>query len=148
MTHHPFGFDKAEDSHVFLLWQTTIMWQRIIKQALEPYDIAHAQFVIMASLMWFSIKDIEATQVLIAGHSKLDKMTISKSIKKLITSGYVNREENKTDSRAKTATLTQKGKELISRLIPIVRGIDAQFFGKLDACERKSLIGILSKLIV
>ena len=83
MTHHPFGFDKAEDSHVFLLWQTTIMWQRIIKQALEPYDIAHAQFVIMASLMWFSIKDIEATQVLIAGHSKLDKMTISKSIKKL-----------------------------------------------------------------
>ena len=38
MTNSPFGFDAPEDSPGFLLWQTTISWQRMIKQALELYD--------------------------------------------------------------------------------------------------------------
>ncbi len=50
MTNPPFGFDAPEDSPGFLLWQTTISWQRMIKKALEPHDISHAQFVIMAIL--------------------------------------------------------------------------------------------------
>lgn len=53
MSDLPFGFDKPEDSPGFLLWQTTMIWQRQIKRSLEPYDISHAQFVIMATLMWF-----------------------------------------------------------------------------------------------
>ncbi len=145
--HEPFSFDKAEDSLGFLLWQTTITWQRLIKQALEPYDIAHAQFVIMASLMWFSIKNIDSTQVVIASHSKLDKMTISKSLKKLISIGYVNRVEHKTDSRAKTVSLTLKGKELVLKLIPVVERIDGEFFRKLGKDEQKYLLKILRKLV-
>jgi MarR family transcriptional regulator, organic hydroperoxide resistance regulator len=50
MSNLPFGFDRPEDSHGFLLWQTTMIWQRQIKQALEPYNISHAQFVIMATV--------------------------------------------------------------------------------------------------
>lgn len=41
MSELPFGFDKPADSPGFLLWQTTITWQRLIKDALEPYDISH-----------------------------------------------------------------------------------------------------------
>jgi len=43
----------AEDSPGLLLWQTTIFWQRMIKKALEPYGISHAQFVIMVILLWW-----------------------------------------------------------------------------------------------
>lgn len=53
MSDIPFGFAKPEDSPGFLLWQTTIIWQRRIKKALESHDISHAQFVIMAILLWF-----------------------------------------------------------------------------------------------
>jgi hypothetical protein len=48
-----FSFDAPEDSPGLLLWQTTVTWQRQIKKALDPYDIAHAQFVIMAITFWF-----------------------------------------------------------------------------------------------
>ena len=53
MSNLPFGFDTPENSPEFLLWQTTMIWQRQIKKALEQYNVSHAQFVIIATLMWF-----------------------------------------------------------------------------------------------
>ena len=147
MSDLPFGFDTPEDSPGFLLWQTTMIWQRQIKKALEVYDISHAQFVIMATLMWFEAHHYDTTQILIVNWSKLDKMTVSKSLKKLVIFGYVNRIEHETDTRAKSVSLTKKGKDMVGTLVPIVEGLDAKFFGKASDKEQKNLIGILSKLI-
>src|SRR5665213_3425618 len=113
MAKSTFGFKKPEQSPGFLLWQTTITWQRLIKKALEPYDISHAQFVIMAILLWFKEQGNEATQGIIINWSKLDKMTVSKSLKKLVSQKLVTRAENETDTRSKTVSLTHKGKNLI-----------------------------------
>lgn len=146
MSNLPFGFDKPEDSPGFLLWQTTMIWQRKIKKALEPYDISHAQFVIMATLMWFEAHAYDTTQILIVNWSKLDKMTVSKSLKKLVTLEYVNRIEHETDTRAKRVTLTRKGKEMVRKLVPIVEGVDGVFFGKASHKEQKSFMHVLAKL--
>ena len=143
----PFGFDRPEDSPGFLLWQTTTLWQRRIKKILEWYEISHAQFVIMATLLWFEAHNYERTQVLIASWSKLDKMTVSKSLKKLAIFGLTSRSEHVSDTRAKTVTLTDKGKNLIKKLVPIIEAIDAEFFGKIPMDEQKMLLTIFSKLI-
>ncbi len=146
MSNLPFGFDRPEDSPGFLLWQTTFVWQRHIKRALELYDISHAQFVIMATLMWFEAHHYDTTQILIANWSKLDKMTVSKSLKKLITRGYISRIEHQTDTRAKSVSLTERGKELVRVLVPIIKSIDSRFFSKLPNTEQKNLIRVLAKL--
>jgi DNA-binding MarR family transcriptional regulator len=147
MSKLPFGFDIPEDSPGFLLWQTTMVWQRQIKRALEPYEISHAQFVIMATLMWFEIHHYDITQIVIVNSSKLDKMTVSKSLKKLVALGFVNRMEHETDTRAKTVSLTAQGKKMVGILVPIVEGIDGLFFGKASDKEIKSFTSILAKLI-
>jgi DNA-binding MarR family transcriptional regulator len=142
----PFGFDKPVDSPGFLLWQTTMIWQRQIKKALEAYDISHAQFVIMATLMWFEAYHYDTTQISIVNWSKLDKMTVSQSLKKLVVLGYVNRIEHETDTRAKSVFLTRKGKDMVRKLVPIVEKIDSKFFGNNSEQEEKKLIKILRKL--
>jgi hypothetical protein len=71
MSNLPFGFDRPEDSPGFLLWQTTITWQRLIKKALEPHDISHAQFVIMSLLLWLKEHNRKTTQVLVASIQNL-----------------------------------------------------------------------------
>lgn len=147
MPNLPFGFERPEDSPGFLLWQTTMVWQRQIKKALEPYPISHAQFVIMATLLWFEANHYVTTQILIAYKTKLDKMTVSKSLKNLVSLGYVNRMEHETDTRAKTVSLTHKGKEMVHTLVPIVEKIDSLFFGKLSAAEQQNLNHILLNLI-
>jgi DNA-binding MarR family transcriptional regulator len=73
-------------------------------------------------------------------------MTVSQSLKKLVALGYVNRIEHETDTRAKSVSLTPKGKERVRTLVPIVEKIDSLFFGKASSQEQKSIIHILGKL--
>ena len=148
MTNLPFGFDAPEDSPGFLLWQTTLSWQRMIKKALEPHDISHAQFVIMAILLWWHGQKKEVTQIDIVTMSKLDKMTVSKSLKKLVGMDLVARHENQEDTRAKSVQLTKLGVALSAKLVPIVEGVDEYFFAKLPKKQEKDLIVILQKLTV
>ncbi len=134
-----FAAENAEDSLGYLLWKNTIIWQRHIKAALLAYDISHAQFVIMAVIRWFYESKREPTQVNIACQTGLDKMTVSKSLKKLASLGLVRREEDMRDTRAKTVVLSTEGQRLIKKLIKIVDGIDKEFFGVLGDKEQKIL---------
>lgn len=147
MSKSTFGFDRPEDSPGFLLWQTTIAWQRCIKKVLDSYNLSHSHFVILALLLWLEEKKQKPTQIFIARLSKLDKMTVSKSLKKLIAQGLVKRIEHEEDTRAKSVFLTQKGKEMASKLVPIVENIDENFFGTIDKKDEQILIKTLAKLV-
>ena len=76
----------------------------------------------MATLMWFEAHRYDTTQILIVNWSKLDKMTVSKSLRKLVALGCVNRIEHETDTRAKSVSLTEKGKEIVTHPSPYCRG--------------------------
>ncbi len=142
-----FGFEKPEYSPGFLLWQTMITWQRRIKKALDPYDVSHAQFVILANVLWFEGVKQTPTQILIVRSTKLDKMTVSKSLKKLVAQGFIKRVEHKDDTRAKSVYLTTEGKKMASKLVPIVEKIDEKFFGVMSKSNQQSFINILADLI-
>jgi DNA-binding MarR family transcriptional regulator len=141
-----FSVEKPKDSLGYLLWKNTTIWQRRIKAALIPYDISHAQFVIMAVVRWFFENNIDPTQVRIAHLSGLDKMTISKSLKKLAAMNLVSRAEDAHDTRAKTVILTTKGNKLIEKLVAVVDDIDERFFGVLTNKEQIKLGQIFSNL--
>jgi DNA-binding MarR family transcriptional regulator len=147
MSNAPFGFEKPEDSPGFLLWQTTMTWQRLIKKALEPFEISHAQFVVMALLLWFEKQGYDTTQIEIAQWSKLDKMTVSKSLKKLATDRLLSRAEHTRDTRAKSVTLTAKGKALIRKLVPLVEQVDEQFFSIVSMREQQAFMQVLTQLV-
>jgi MarR family transcriptional regulator, organic hydroperoxide resistance regulator len=142
-----FGFAKPEDSPGFLLWQTTMSWQRLIKKALEPYEVSHAQFVLLALLLWFEECGEAVTQVTLVKWSKLDKMTVSISLKKLVSRGLVERHEHKTDTRAKTVLLTDAGRVLIKQLVPVGEAVDDDFFAGLGKPGVHTLIRCFNQLM-
>jgi MarR family transcriptional regulator, organic hydroperoxide resistance regulator len=143
-----FGFDKPEDSPGFLLWQTTMTWQRLIKKALDFSGISHAQFVVLAITLWFENKNEEVSQNLIVRQSKLDKMTVSQALKKLVTDGYIQRCEHQEDTRVKAVSLTKKGKTLASKLVPIVEKVDSDFFETISKNDQKILLSFLNDLVI
>ena len=147
MTNPPFGFEAPEDSPGLLLWQTTMIWQRLIKKKLEPYDISHAQFVILATLLWWQGKEKSVTQTDIIRMSKLDKMTVSTSLKKLGRMSLVDRQEHHEDTRSKTVQLTYQGGELARKLVPLVEKVDADYFAELGKEREKELIMALQRLV-
>ena len=147
MPNSSFGFNSPEDSPGFLLWQVTAEWQRKIKVAIQPLGITHPQFVICALLLWFKENKISPTQVTLIEKSKLDKMTVSTSLKKLSDKNLIQREESPSDTRAKLASLTPQGKRLIKKAITIVENIDNLYFSKLNKKDLSVLKNILSTLV-
>ena len=43
------------ESPGFALWRVSNAWQRAIRAALAPYDLTHAQFVLLAATAWASV---------------------------------------------------------------------------------------------
>lgn len=126
-----FSVEKAEESSGFLLWQVTNLWQREIKKALEPFDLTHSQFVLMASTHWLTLHKQDVTQVLLSAHTKIDPMTTSTVLRTLQTKGLLLRQEHLTDTRAKTVQLTESGKEIVKQAIKTVEAFDKTFFATL-----------------
>jgi DNA-binding MarR family transcriptional regulator len=143
-----FSVEKAEDSSGFLLWQVTNLWQREIKKALEQYDLTHSQFVLMASIHWFTLHNKEVTQIILSEHTKIDPMTTSTVLRTLQKKELLQRQEHATDTRAKTVALTNKGKEIIKQAIVTVEAFDKSFFAVLandtDGFNKK-LINLLQQ---
>ena len=141
-----FSVEKAEDSSGFLLWQVTNLWQREIKKALEPYDLTHSQFALLASIHWLTLHKQDVTQILLSSHTKIDPMTTSTVLRTLQTKGLLQRQEHLTDTRAKTVGLTDNGKKIIKQAIKTVETFDRNFFAELgDKTENfnKQLLALL-----
>jgi DNA-binding MarR family transcriptional regulator len=71
-------------------------------------------------------------------HAKLDKMTLSKAIRKLEESGLVRREPSTTDTRAMQVRFTVPGRKLIHRAIIAVERADDEFFSCLTERQLES----------
>ncbi len=126
-----FSVEQAEESSGFLLWQVTNLWQREIRKTLEPFDLTHSQFVLLASTHWLSLQGQEVTQIVLSSHTKIDPMTTSTVLRTLQGKGFLARKEHTTDTRAKTVALTDQGKEIIKPAVVAVETFDREFFAKL-----------------
>lgn len=123
-----FRVDTPEESSGFLLWQVTNLWQRELRKALEKYNITHSQFVLLASILWLSLKKENVTQILLSTHTKIDPMTTSTVLRTLQKKGLLRRQEHLTDTRAKTVELTENGIKTAKLAVKAVEIFDGEFF--------------------
>jgi DNA-binding MarR family transcriptional regulator len=137
-------FDRPEESAGFLLWQTSMLWQRRVRAALEPLDLTHAQFVLLASATWLERRGAPATQVEIATHAKADVMMTSQVLRTLEGRGLVSRQPSAVDSRAKDVVVTASGRALVGRAIKVVEAVDEAFFEPLGTNRGGVLVAMRS----
>jgi DNA-binding MarR family transcriptional regulator len=127
-----FHFKSPNDSPGYLLGQVTMLWQRKQKKVLDPLDLTHTQFVLLAALGWLSKQNKTVTQVDIANQSNADRMMVSKVLRTLEEKGFITRQEHQTDTRAKTIRLTTNGEVVLQKAIIEVENADLDFFSKLE----------------
>jgi DNA-binding MarR family transcriptional regulator len=128
----PFKYDRADDSAGFLLWKMTTQWQKKLAAILGEFGITQTQYAILASLRWFEEKEEPTTQAHIVEHAKIDKMTVSKAIRKLENAGLVLRKQLPSDNRAQCVEFTAKGRRVIRKAIEAVENADEAFFSCLS----------------
>ncbi|PID29776.1 MAG: MarR family transcriptional regulator [Candidatus Cloacimonadota bacterium] len=140
-----FHFSTPDENLGYLLWQTTMQWQRQMNRALDEVGLTHTQFVILIALAWLSRNAENVTQKEIADHSKTDRMMVSKILRKLQENGLIERKEHRTDTRAKCVFLTDKGAGILQKAIEIKTRANELFFENVK--EKQELAKILKLLI-
>jgi len=144
----PFRYNKADDSAGFLLWKITALWQTKLGKVLGEFGITQTQYAILASLRWFEEKEEPITQTHLVEHVKIDKMTVSKAIRRLESEGLVLRERSATDSRATNVRFSSKGKKIIQKAIIAIESADEDFFSCLNEKQLDNYKLLTSKVIV
>lgn len=142
-------FNDANESPGFLLWQVTSLWQRSIRQALEPFELTHPQFVLLYSCYWMKQQTgrDDATQVQLAQHARVDVNVTSQVLRTLQKRGLIDRGPHPTDTRAKLITITPEGGELAKRAVRAVEEADHTFFSTLDGASRDEMMRLMRRLL-
>ena len=127
----PFA-SRPDSSPGFLLWRTTLRWQRAVAAALKPLGLTHVQFVLLASVWWLTEQartpaDLPS-QAQVAAHAAVDvMMTSSAAHAKARGHGVADAALDGTLSAARLAAL--RPAEVVAAL-KSVRGI-GDFYAQL-----------------
>jgi DNA-binding MarR family transcriptional regulator len=125
------------DSPGFLLWHATLRWQRGVARALEPLDLTHVQFVLLACTWWLNEQGERPSQIALAVQAGTDIKMTSQVLRSLERKGLIERRVDTADTRARRLRVTTRGARLAPRAIAVVEQVDAQFFA--DVPEREAL---------
>jgi DNA-binding MarR family transcriptional regulator len=120
----PFSVTTARQSSGFMFWRVSTLWQRGIRGLLDPLGLTHTQFVLLASLRWLE----KSSQADLSGHTGCDSMTVSSVVRTMAARGWVDRQDDDSDRRAKVLRITSKGTAIVDRAVPLVEAFDRQFF--------------------
>jgi DNA-binding MarR family transcriptional regulator len=127
----------------FLLWHLTLAWQRAVTAVLEPLDLTHVQFVLLACAWWLGSQGQVPNQLQLARQAGTDVKMTSQVVRRLEAKGLLERAVDPDDTRARRLRLTTEGDRLARRAITAVEQADAEFFGP----EATAITALLQRMI-
>ncbi|MFG3031664.1 MarR family winged helix-turn-helix transcriptional regulator [Streptomyces sp. NPDC048253] len=133
------------ESPGFLLWHTTLRWQREIAAALAPLDLTHVQFVLLACTWWLNAQGERPNQMTLARQAGTDVKMTSQVLRTLEHKGLIEREVDPADTRAKRLRVTDTGADLAPRAIAAVEQADTLFFQPVSRDDVTALLGRLAR---
>ncbi|MET9699362.1 MarR family transcriptional regulator [Streptomyces sp. NPDC006529] len=133
------------ESPGFLLWHTTLRWQRGIAAALAPLGLTHVQFVLLACTYWMNGQGEHPNQQALARQAGTDVKMTSQVLRTLEQKNLIAREVDPDDTRAKRLRVTDAGAELAPRAMAAVEEADARFFRPVPLADTLALLGRLAR---
>lgn len=76
----------------------------------------------------------------------MDKVPVNRACKALEDRRLAAREPNRRDGRSHLLALTEEGRAVHARIMPLAEAIEAELFGVLDEGEREALAAMLARV--
>lgn len=127
------------------LWRASNAWLRVVRRALEPLDLTHVQYILLATLQSRFDPDEIVTQRRLCRTALIDENMASQVIRTLVEKGLVRREPHPTDGRAQRLVVTPRGHEVANAGRAAVLPASESFFARLGD-RLPELTGMLEEL--
>lgn len=109
----------------------------------EALGVTVAEWVALREL--FDAGEVPPSEL--AERLGMSRGAISKLVDRLIAKGLVERGEESSDRRFRSARITVPGRKLVPRLARLADANDAEFFGHLDPESRRQLSETLREIV-
>lgn len=109
----------------------------------QPFSITPVQYGLLTALAERGSLD----QVSLAEELGIDRSNVAEVLSRLEARGLVSRASNPNDRRAKLASLTDEGRELVQRMFMAMQHAQERLLAPLPEAERKAFMASLVKLV-
>ncbi len=131
----------------FLPYRLSLLSNQISRSIARTYeqrfDLGVTEWRVIAILGRFP--GISATEV--AGKSAMDKVAVSRALRRLEDAGRVERRANRSDRRAKHLHLSQEGEAVYEAIAPAALECERNLLAVLTTKEREQLDRLVEKLL-
>ena len=128
----------------FLIHDVSRLRRTVVDKALKPYNITRSQWWALANLSRHNGRGMMQTEL--ASVMDVGKVTLGGLIDRLEASGYVVREPDPKDRRAKRVKMTRAGVKLMNKMSSIAETINQNVVRDLSAKEVKQTEDALYKI--
>jgi DNA-binding MarR family transcriptional regulator len=132
-----------------LVWHLAMRWRAAVDREVGPLGLTHARYSLLASLSALSSAG-PPTQRELADYTGLAAIYVSKLARALERDGLIERDVDRSDSRARRLTLTAQGQQTVQQAMARVRALGAELTAALggpDSAAISQLDAALSKLL-
>ena len=128
----------------FLIHDVSRLRRTVVDKALKPYNITRSQWWALANLSRHNGRGMMQTEL--ASVMDVGKVTLGGLIDRLEASGYVVREPDPKDRRAKRVKMTKAGVKLMNKMSSIAETINQAVVRDLSEREVKQTETALYKI--
>ncbi len=125
----------------FLLWRATNAWQRAQRAALEPFELTHVQYVLLATLAGEDARK-GLSQAEVSQRSGVDPMTTSQVLRNLEGRDLLARTAHPEDKRARRVAVTSAGRALVRKAAARAEKADNDFFATAGKSKAALVAGL------
>ncbi len=140
------GFPDPKEKLGYLFWQINMQWVRRVNQLVNQFDLTHTQLITLVATKWMSTKKDEVIQQDLVDAIKIDRMLVSKMVKKNVEAGYLLKKSSETDSRVNVLEITRAGQEKILEVFPVMLKAEQEFYSSLGS-KRESITNELQHML-
>lgn len=123
--------------------QMARLFAKATAQAIAPFDLAPAQFMVLREL-W---KADGLTQGELARRLEVEQATMANTLKRMDRDGLILREPHPSDSRAYRVRATSRGRLLEKPAKAAVKRVNALAFADLSRKERKRFVDLSRRVV-
>ncbi|MGM0659445.1 MAG: MarR family winged helix-turn-helix transcriptional regulator [Pseudomonadota bacterium] len=134
------------DLEHFLPYRLSVLSNRVSQGIAETYEqrfgLSVTEWRVIAIIGRYP--GLSATEV--AQRSAMDKVAISRAVRRLLDQGRIEREPSDADRRARHLHLSRSGKEIYDEIVPAALAYEKRIRGALSAEENRMLERLMEKI--
>ncbi len=109
----------------------------------RDYGMTPAEWRVMA-ILGATLEGMQATEIV--SRSSMDKVVVSRAVKRMEENGFLKRTDNKADRRSHLLSLSDTGRAAFEDLAPKLMAVEQQMLDGLDEEEIRSILNAMSKI--